>query len=133
MRARVELEDIEAMRLAAGIHDISLREEVRGLRAGDVVKLTARVGNRPPPGEALLVRVTSVTGGSLRGRLTRAARASRLPADTLLTFAAAHVHSVVGRGEVGGPAAGPTRRRAGSSAPATARTTRYTFARRRIE
>src|SRR5262245_36925121 len=133
MRARVELEDIEAMRLAAGIHDISLREDVRGLRAGDLVRLTARRGNRPPPGEALLVRVTSVTGGALRGRLTRAARASRLPADTLLTFAAAHVHSVVNMGQAGGPAAGLTRRRAGSPAPATARTTRYTFAKRRIE
>ena len=56
-------ENIEAMRLEAGMSSISLREDIRKLRAGDLVKLTARVSSRPPPGESLLVRVTSVGGG----------------------------------------------------------------------
>jgi hypothetical protein len=132
MRARVELENIEAMRIEAGIHDIGLREDVCGLRAGDVVKLSARARNRPPPGEPLLVRVTSVAGGVLRGRLTHAASASQLAAGALLTFAPAHVHSVVSRGEAGGASGVSARRRAGRLVPVVAGAIRYTFAKREI-
>ena len=128
MKTRVELENIEAMRLEAGIHDVGLQEDVRRLRAGDVVRLTARDRNRQPPGESLLVRVTSVAGGALRGRLTHAARASQLAAGTLLTFAAAHVHSVVSRGEAG-RSSGTS---AGRLALVVTRAVRYTFAKREI-
>jgi hypothetical protein len=102
MRARVELENIEEMRLQAGIDDVGLREEVRRLRAGDFVKLTARVGARPPPGDPLLVRVTSVGGGVIRGKLAGGARLSRLKAGSLLIFTAANVHSVTSQRGAGG-------------------------------
>lgn len=95
MRVDVELEDIEAMRLEVGIDDISLRDDIRALRAGDLVKLTAKVANRPPPGEPLLVRVTRVGARAFHGKLTHAARLSRLAAGSAVRFTAAHVHSVV--------------------------------------
>src|SRR5258708_6931518 len=41
MRHHIELENIEDMRREAGIDDVELREEIRGLRVGDSVRLTA--------------------------------------------------------------------------------------------
>lgn len=100
----VELENIEEMRLEAGIDDAGLREELRTLRAGDAVRLTARVASRSSPGEYLLVRVTSIKGGVFRGKLERGGRLSLLKAGALLTFTACHIHSVASRRAAATPA-----------------------------
>jgi hypothetical protein len=44
MQTSIEIEDIEEMRRAAGIDDVELRRDIRGLRAGDNVKLTLSAG-----------------------------------------------------------------------------------------
>ena len=41
MRNLFVVEDIEEMRRRQGIEDIELQEEIRGLKIGDFVKLTA--------------------------------------------------------------------------------------------
>src|SRR5438445_738788 len=64
----VEIEDIEQRRLRAGIDDVELRSEVRGLHVGDVVKLTFLAGTTSF--ETLAVRITSISGLAFRGKLT---------------------------------------------------------------
>jgi hypothetical protein len=94
------LEDIEAMRREQGIDDVELREQVRGLLAGDHVKLTFLIAGGPPAGETLPVRVVRVRGPSIRGELAARPTSrplSRLRPGTRVTFTAAHVHSVVRR------------------------------------
>ena len=64
MRARVEIENIEEMRCRQGIDDVELREAIRGLRVGDVVRLTFLAGAGSSAGETLSVRVTSIRGNA---------------------------------------------------------------------
>jgi hypothetical protein len=111
MRPRVEFEDIEGLRREAGIDDGELREQVRRLRAGDSVRLTAATGGDPGPLDRLLVRIISVRAGVFHGSIVRAAgtRAARLEAGSPLTFRAAHIHSVVGNGHGGTPTPAPGR------------------------
>jgi hypothetical protein len=94
----VVLEDIEAMRREQGIDDVELREQVRGLRAGDHVKITFLSTAGAPAGETLPVRIIRVRGPAFRGEL--AARPASGPLAGLrvgsrVTFTAAHVHSVL--------------------------------------
>jgi hypothetical protein len=100
MRNAVEIENIEGMRLRQGINDVQLREEIRGLRAGDFVKLTLRSGTKPSLGETLLVRITSIRGTTFRGKLAdrpAAADLSNLAVGTPVVFTAAHIHSLANR------------------------------------
>ena len=69
MREPVVIEDIEEMRRREGIDDVELRQAIRGLRAGDCVRLTALTGDRVPVGKPLLVRITSIRGTAFRGRI----------------------------------------------------------------
>jgi hypothetical protein len=97
MRATTGIENIEEMRRQEGIDDVELRDEIRGLAAGDFVKLTLSTGERPFPGTTLLVRITSIRGRAFRGRVENrpaSNAASKLRAGSLVTFAAAHIHSV---------------------------------------
>ena len=71
MRNPVAIENIEEMRRREGIEDVELREEVRGLRVGDVVKLTLLSSTEPPAGETLLVRITRIRGPAYRGELAK--------------------------------------------------------------
>ena len=98
MRTPVELEDIERLRLQAGIDDVELRLGIRGLRVGDYVNVTLLTGARS--GTTSLVRITHISrmdGTIFQGRLVRSAGGngrrtsrSRLP----LTFTATHIHSL---------------------------------------
>jgi len=100
MRQRIELENIEEMRREAGIDDVELHEAIRGLRAGDSVRLTARVGARAFPGVCLLIRITSIRGNLFRGRVDRKSSSTTLAevkAGSLLTFTVDHIHSVVSK------------------------------------
>jgi hypothetical protein len=98
MRSTVEIEDIEGMRRQQGIDDAELREGIRGLRAGDFVRLTLRSATKPSPGETLLVRITSIRGVTFRGKLAgrpTAAGLANLTVGAPVVFAAAHIHSLV--------------------------------------
>jgi hypothetical protein len=98
MRARVEIQNIEEMRLRAGIDDVELRSEIRGLHVGDVVKLTFLTGTTTF--ETLSVRITSINGSAFRGKLADSPAApalSRMRVGSPIAFAAAHIHSLVKR------------------------------------
>src|SRR6266542_6046203 len=97
MRNPVEIENIEEMRRQEGIDDVELWEEIGGLRVGDFVKLTLLAGGRPSAGETVLVRITSIRGPALRGKLADQPASpglSRLRAGSAVVFTAAHIHSV---------------------------------------
>jgi hypothetical protein len=94
MNKAVEIEDIEALRQQVGIDDVELREAVRGLRPGDVVRLTlVAAGAR----ETVRVRITAARGREFLGRLADGPAApglAALRAGARVTFRAAHIHSV---------------------------------------
>jgi hypothetical protein len=95
----IEIENIEAMRRREGIEDTELREEIRGLRIGDTVKLTFQGGPRTL--ETLLVRITWIRGSAFRGTLASepsAAGLSSLRVGTAVAFTSAHIHSLSGKG-----------------------------------
>ncbi len=77
MSQRVEFENIEEMRSAAGIDDAELRNAVRNLQVGDLVKLTLRTIGGTFPGESLLIRITSIKGDVFRGKLAQSKRVVR--------------------------------------------------------
>ena len=97
MRNSVEIEDIEALRLLAGIDDVELREQIRGLGTGDLVKLTLVAGGKASAGETLLVRITSIRGPAFRGKLAvrpASAGLSKLRVGSPVVFTATHIHSL---------------------------------------
>jgi hypothetical protein len=97
MRDTVEIENIEALRIREGIYDVDLRQDIRVLRVGDSVYLTFRNSDVSSAGETLRVRITSIRGGNIRGRLTdepTSAGLSALRAGTLVGFTSSHIHSL---------------------------------------
>jgi hypothetical protein len=95
MRRRIEIENIEEIRRREGIDDVELREEVRRLAAGDLVRLSLLTG--PTTFETLTVRITSVHGSAFRGKLTSPPTAkclADLHAGYAITFTADHIHSL---------------------------------------
>jgi hypothetical protein len=97
MRPRVEIENIEELRLLAGIDDVELREAVAQLRVGDRVRLTFLAGPEGGARETLLVQVARIrkTGflGRLTGRPTRGGL-SGLRVGARVAFVAGQVHSI---------------------------------------
>ncbi len=69
MRHPVAIEDIEGMRRCEGIEDAELREAIRGLRVGNLVRLTLLTGVPQSAGETLRVRITRIRGDDYRGKL----------------------------------------------------------------
>jgi hypothetical protein len=97
MRTPVEIENIEEMRLRAGIDDVELRQEIRGLRIGDFVKLTLLTGAKSMTGETVFVQITSIRGNEFRGKLAKkpaSAGLSKLPVGLSVAFTNAHIHSL---------------------------------------
>ncbi len=97
MPPSIEIENIEKLRLREGIKDVELRRAIRGLRAGDFVKLTLLTGATPSAGETLLVRITSIRGKAFRGKLARSpvsASLSELQAGSPIVFTSDHIHSL---------------------------------------
>ncbi len=95
MRNPIEIENIEEMRRKEGIEDVELWEEIRGLQVGDIVNLTFLAG--PHTSETLLVRITSIRGSALRGKLANGPTSkglSRLRAGLSVAFTTAHIHSL---------------------------------------
>jgi hypothetical protein len=95
MRNAVEIEDIEEKRLRAGVDDVELRSEIRGLHVGDVVKLTFLAGTTSY--ETLSVRITSIKSSAFRGKLAgrpATSALSQLRVGSPVAFTAAHIHSL---------------------------------------
>jgi hypothetical protein len=93
---QLRIENIEETRQSVGIDDIELREEIRALEIGDLVKLTFLTG--ATAFETLSVRITSVRGSNFSGALAQrptSTALSRLKAGTVVAFSAAHIHSVL--------------------------------------
>jgi hypothetical protein len=86
------------MRRRVGIYDVELRESIRRLRVGDRVRLTLLSGPKAGAGRTLWFRITRVRGSRFRGRLAEGHRPAGLRPGELLSFAAAHIHSVAGGG-----------------------------------
>jgi len=100
MRNPVAIENIEDIRLQEGIDDVELRNGIRRLRIGDLVKLTFLKETEPGAGETLLVRITSISGCTFRGKLDdkpAASWLSNLPAGSSVAFTTAHIHSLAKR------------------------------------
>ena len=96
--ASIELENIEALRLREGIVDVQLRKLIQGLAKGDHVNLTFLTGSANS--ETWRVRITSIRGPILRGKLVSAGRDGRsaLRAGDAVVFRTAHIHSLTKRG-----------------------------------
>jgi len=97
MGNRIEIENIEERRRQVGIDDVVLREDIRGLDVGDLVKLTLLTDTASFAGETVLVRITSIRGPAFRGKLVCkpiSIGLSRLGVGSLIAFTAAHIHSL---------------------------------------
>ncbi len=96
MQRALPIQDIEEMRLQAGIDDVELRLEIRALQIGDCVKLSLMTGDRSF--ETVSVRITSMKGSDFRGKLadpkTCSCTSKRL-AGLTVDFTTAHIHSIV--------------------------------------
>ncbi len=97
-RRTVAIEDIEELRRRVGIDDVELRESIRRLRVGDRVRLTLLSGPKEGAGQTLWFRITRVQGSRFRGRLAEGRGPAGLRPGDLLSFTAAHIHSVAGGG-----------------------------------
>ncbi len=69
MTSLVQIEDIEAMRSREGIDDAELRDEISGLRVGQLVRLTFLASGKPSAGETLSVRITRISRSGFCGKL----------------------------------------------------------------
>jgi hypothetical protein len=100
----VEIENIEQLRRQEGIDDVELRDEIRRLHPGNMVKISLVTG--PNTRETLKVRITSINGTAFRGKLVdrpTAKSLDQLQVGSPLTFTAEHIHSI--------PKAAPVARR----------------------
>jgi len=97
MHDDITIEDIEELRLGAGIEDSRLAEAIRGLDAGDRVRLTF-LPRGGAAGETLEVRITSRKGSTFRGTLAgrpRTVGLAGLRPGARLRFSAAQIHSIL--------------------------------------
>ncbi len=121
MQPTFVIEDIRKLRLQEGIEDAELRAEIRGLRVGDLVRLTFQAGTKPCASETLLVRISRITSPKYRGKLVtgpRSAVLSELAAGSSVSFTAAHIHSCLlnaARPRTARSAAGTARKQAAAS------------------
>jgi hypothetical protein len=79
MRQRLEIENIEELRLHAGIDNVELREAVAQLRVGDRVRLTFLAGPEGVARETLLVQVTRIRKTDFRWWLRMASEPTQRP------------------------------------------------------
>ena len=97
MRNPVKIENIEELRRQAGIDDVELREAIRELKAGDHVRLTLLNEKQSNGTETLLVRITSIRGGTFRGELANEPASlglSNLRVGSPIRFTTDHIHSI---------------------------------------
>jgi len=97
MTNTVRIENIEEMRRREGIDDVELRDDIRALAVGDFVRLTLLSREPSGGGEALLVRITDISGTSFRGQLAGRPASKGLAGvrtGVPLAFTADHIHSL---------------------------------------
>lgn len=97
MRNPIVVEDIEGMRRRQGIDDVELREEIRGLKSGDVIKLTLLTRTGSYAGETLLVRITRIRKPVFYGELAMRPTfngLTKLRVGSPVRFTSAHIHSI---------------------------------------
>lgn len=97
MSRSVAIEDIDDMRRRAGIDDVELWHAIRGLRAGDCVRLTLMGAGDSLAGETLRVRITRIRGRDYRGMLADKPTAqglSLLHIGSPISFTASQIHSL---------------------------------------
>jgi hypothetical protein len=95
MRKPIEIQDIEETRRQEGIDDVRLRVEIRGLKVGDLVKLSLLTGISTF--ETLTVRITSIRGSAFRGKLASRPKSGgslKLGPRAALEFTTSHIHSI---------------------------------------
>ena len=95
MANTIAIENIEEMRRQEGIDDDELRIDIRGLKAGDFVKVTFLIGTASF--ETVSVRITSIRGSAFRGKLVKRPSSSGLAgwkAGAPIAFTTAHIHSL---------------------------------------
>jgi hypothetical protein len=100
MRNSIEIENIEEMRHSEGIDDVELRAEIRVLGIGDFVRLTLLNRAASFAGETLMVRITSMKGSTIRGKLVDSPTfvgLSMLRVGSPVSFTTAQIHSVAKR------------------------------------
>jgi hypothetical protein len=100
MRNLVEIEDIDKLRKENGIDDVELRDAIRELSSGDIVKVTILSASPASPSETVSVRLTRIRGNTFSGTLaTRPATAKRLKlrVGAPLVFHSEHIHSIAKR------------------------------------
>ena len=96
----VKIENIKEMRDRRGIDDTDLRQDIRGLARGDLVRLTVVTGPEPFGGVTLMVRITHIEGHRFQGQLAKrpsASGLSKLHLGASVAFTAAHIHSLVSK------------------------------------
>jgi hypothetical protein len=94
MRECVEIENIEEMRLQAGIEDVELRQDIRKLAIGDFVVLTLLSGDGTRTSETWEVRITAIRGSAFRGKLAKPLGPARQQTGTRIAFRSTHIHSL---------------------------------------
>ena len=97
MSPRVQIENIEDMRRREGIEDVELRQAIRCLQVGGLVRLTFLPTMAGCAGETLVVRITSIRGDAFRGKLASepaSAGLAELRVGLALAFAGCHIHSL---------------------------------------
>ena len=90
------IENIDEARKREGIDDVVLRNEIHRLKAGDHVRLS--VSSDGKQFEMLAVRITSLKGTAIRGKLLdkpRSRALGTLVPGSAMKFAASQVHSIV--------------------------------------
>ena len=97
MFSSFEIENVDKVRPRHGHDDVKFREEVRGLRVGDLVKLTLLSATESFTGETLLVRITRMQDSVFSGRLASQPTSACLAGvrvGSALAFTAAHIQSI---------------------------------------
>jgi hypothetical protein len=103
MGHNILIEDIAGRRRRQGIDDPDLRNEIRGLAIGDLVRLTLR-GEQSESGETVSVRITDMTAEGFRGALVAKPTSKALAGlgvGFAIAFIADHIHSVAHERRVG--------------------------------
>lgn len=97
MQNSIQIENIEERRRVVGIEDDVLREGIRQLETGNLVRLTLLTDTVSPGGETVLVRITSINGATFRGKLVSRPISTGLrwlEAGARINFARSHIHSL---------------------------------------
>jgi hypothetical protein len=96
-RKPARIENIEELRRRSGVDDPELREEIKQLEGGDVVRLTFLSDKDPPSSETLSVRITSRRDMTFRGKLASKPHLVGLSGLRLgipIVFTASDIHSI---------------------------------------